>query len=114
MDEYLEAGDSLLKSDVKTRQTQNSPRNCQAQTSGHWAGHAVLVLIIIILVATSRTSRATSAHFPSLEDSIPRKFQESHSVRFNGSIDFRSEWKGLPRPELEAAWNSVTSEGKTF
>ncbi|KAK6379299.1 hypothetical protein LTS17_006217 [Exophiala oligosperma] len=30
------------------------------------------------------------------------------SVKFNGSIDFRSAWKGSPRPELDALWNSVT------
>jgi hypothetical protein len=107
-----EAQLALLKPDVESPVERVATPKRREIAWVHWVAH-VLLLSILIVVTTTREAQCSSDNgVPSLQDSLPREALKTSPVRFNGSIDFRSEWKGIPRTELENAWNSVTYDGE--
>ena len=107
-----EAGHALLEHDSESADERVIIQKDRARAWGHWVAHALLISILVVLAATWRQPWSANDNFPSLQDGLPLGALKMYSTRFNGSIDLKSEWKGMPRPELEAAWNSVTHDGK--
>lgn len=107
-----EAGHALLKPNYDYPDERAVTEKDRRQAWGHWIAHAILVSILVVLAATWKVLRSADEVCPNLQNYLPREAFQTHPIRFNGSIDFKSEWKGLPRPELEAAWNSITHDGK--
>ena len=109
-----EAGRALLNPDFESPEEPLARQKGQTRALvwGHWIAHTLLISILVVLATTWKTSCSADDSFPTLQDSLPQEALKMYSKRFNGSIDFRSEWKGMPRPELEAAWNSVTHDGE--
>lgn len=109
-----EAEYSLLKPDIEAPDGRLSTQSGRTRAWGHWIAHALLVSILVVLASTRKLSCSTNGSFPSLHESLPQEALGFYPVRFNGSIDLRSEWKGMPRPQLEASWNSVTYDVTNF
>ena len=106
-----DAKHTLLRPDVESPGGRAATRNGQTRACAHWIAHGLLVSVLLVLAATRKTPCSADGDVPGLQDSLPQEALRMYPIRFNGSIDFRSEWKGIPRPELEAAWNSVTYNG---
>ena len=106
-----EAEHVLLKADVETPGGQVTTKKGQPRAWAHWIVHVLLAFILLALAATRKAPCSADDSVPSLQDGLPQEALRMYPIRFNGSIDFRSRWKGIPRPELEAAWNAVTYDG---
>lgn len=65
---------------------------------------SVSILYVIRVLAFPRCSaKDSSPAAPALP------VVEYHRVKFNGSLDFPSEYRGLPSAEIDAAWHGITS-----
>ncbi|KAL8660536.1 MAG: hypothetical protein Q9202_006459 [Teloschistes flavicans] len=79
-----------------------------------WILAAVLSLILsgVLIFNFMRPTRidnvdcikAQSMWSPALEATLPLR-----KVRFNGTLDYPSEFRGLPSPELDAAWETLVN-----
>ena len=113
MSSHDEQKHSLLNPDEESSEQRTNAPNGRRGAWVHWTAHVLLGSIVVILAATRKAQCSVNESVPTLQDSLPQHVLRRSPTRFNGSIDFRSEWKGVPRPELEAAWNSVTHDGRS-
>ncbi|KAL8898430.1 MAG: hypothetical protein Q9207_006697, partial [Kuettlingeria erythrocarpa] len=78
-----------------------------------WVLPTILSIVLLVLLAIQKTSQVDNdlaclkkqaAFSPALEAAIP-----FHPVKFNGTLDYPSAFRGPPSPEVDAAWETLVN-----
>ncbi|KAG1891070.1 hypothetical protein F4604DRAFT_1704100 [Suillus subluteus] len=77
-----------------------------------WLIHGVLISVTLLFFTL--WARAPSKDAILLYSPANEAIESKGIVRFNGSWDHRSVYRGSPSPHLEAAWGRVAIDGRLF
>jgi len=88
----------------------------------HWMAHVALFILytLLYLALSARLLQYRPAHIKELclrEQSMPSPVHQIikyTTIRFNGSLDFPSPYRGTPTPELDEAWDRITTNNSLW
>ncbi|KAH7918723.1 hypothetical protein BV22DRAFT_899365 [Leucogyrophana mollusca] len=75
-----------------------------------WLSHGILACTSLLFFTLWMETGSTYVHEHLPIYSPANTAVESHVVRFNGTLDFPSIYRGHPSPELDAAWARVSHD----
>ncbi|KAG1863651.1 hypothetical protein F4604DRAFT_1037456 [Suillus subluteus] len=103
--------EKLLHRGTETRPHSKS-RFLRLRVSRLWLIHGVLIFVTLLFFTL--WARAPSRDDILLYSPANEAIESKAIVRFNGSWDRPSVYRGSPSPDLEAAWNRLTADGRTL
>ncbi|KAG2068293.1 hypothetical protein BDR04DRAFT_1232907 [Suillus decipiens] len=86
----------------------------ESRTLRLWLTHGVLICILLLSFTLWMGTPSTYLRYD-----IPSIYSPAHVavepviIRFNGTLDFPSMYRGPPSPEIDAAWNRISRVGIT-